>query len=93
MDNTHRTAPECGILHIQNCFRRRVIANPINTVELYKNMNNSVENWDFSKSNSTIAHVLCIKAIKVYVMFCYLLTLRIMLEANIPYYHDSFCAV
>ena len=47
-DDPYRTAPECNILQIRNCFRRCVIANPIKIVELYKNMNNSVENGYFA---------------------------------------------
>ena len=67
-DYPHRTALECGILQIWNCFRSRVIANPIKIVELYKNMNNSVVNGNFNKSKATIARILYKKAIKVYVM-------------------------
>lgn len=61
VDNTHRTAPECGISHHQNCFHRSAIANPINTVGLYKNMNNNVESRCFNRSNATRSQCLCIK--------------------------------
>ena len=60
-NDPHRTAPECDISHIHNCFRRCAIANPIKIVELYKNMNNNVENRYFNRSNATRSQCLCIK--------------------------------
>ena len=58
VDNPHRTAPECVISPHQKYFRRHAIANPINSVELYKNMNQNVENWNFAKSKATIVRIL-----------------------------------
>lgn len=68
-DSPHRTAPECGISRIQNCFRRCAIANPIKIVVFYKNMNNNVENGQFYKSNATITRILCRKTIEY--LYCY----------------------
>ena len=60
-NNPHRTAPQCDISKIQNCFRRCSIANSIKIVEINKNMNNNVESRCFNRSNATRSQCLCIK--------------------------------